>query len=1164
MKLKKTTWLFLLLTFSNLSAQQNLISFPSPEAAELGKYGQVPVSYFNGLPQISIPLYTVKCNDIELPISLSYYAGGNKPDEHPTWVGLGWNLNCGGMITRVTNLLRDETNIEDFLREYRLGLTNNPGYYYRAYEFSNDDWYKTNTNSLLVKLSGNDASYSELDTEPDEFIFNFCGHSGSFYFLYEDNQLKAKVKNKDGDILDVQVDFFPSNGTDCQIFEGIPDYDDSSDKFTIYKTFRKFTVLTRDGFKYEFGGDITSIDFTSLSLLRTNPTSWHLTKITSPNGNYISFNYKKGGNVFVQRKSNYYFAMFSPQDPNNPIGNLIDNNNQDGLSLSIIHPKYLSSINTSVGQTLNFISSKTTELDYNNWSTVLNKYPYQSMLLDKYGEPVSFDWYNDIPIVSYYLKLDRIEINNLQNINLFYSNSTNQRLRLLGLGRTPQNIIPSSFADNANQQRYIFSYNNTVLPEYNSRKTDNWGYYNNKDFSSLKYNQYSTMYDYRSPNEQYCKAEILERIFYPTGGSTGFQYELNQYSKIVSGLDYTQTPFILSNSSGFAGGLRIRSITDYYDQNDNKKTTKTYSYLNDDGTSSSGILSGKTTYALNGKKHIEYHVSDWSSCILWSASAQYDIVYHIFSQNQLLPLSNTNGNHVTYSKVIEQESDGSKTIYTYSNHNDFPDEVPISLATTIDETLLSAFTSKELERGLLKKIQVYNANQQLVKSVDYTYNNDKSRYDNYIKTINKYILDKNLYRYSANKIYTFYPYLKSKNETTYDINGNNPVSIITNYAYNTYNLPCLVSQSGSKSAADSVTIVTKYPFNNNGSLYNAMTQKYMLNYPIETIKYKGSYITGGKLSTYKRVTIGSDTLYVTDKVFSTEITSPLASFSNFNGTTMDSHYRLSPEVEFVNYGTKGNVYEIKDREGISTTYLWGYNYQHPIVEIKNATYSQVANALPGTTPDQLAASSTPDMSTINTLRQTFSNSLVTTYTYLPFIGPSSITDPKGITTTFEFDTFGRLKTTHNNESNILANYTYNYNTPPAPVQYFYNTAISQTFTKNDCSSGSTGSGVTYSVSAGKYTSTVSQADADQQAQNDVSTNGQAYANANGTCSPVISCSGVDQKLVDGVCETGVKVYTKSTYLGGYPVQYQCIYHYEWSDGSWSGSYREFSYEDCTI
>lgn len=64
---------------------------------------------------------------------------------------------------------------------------------------------------------------------------------------------------------------------------------------------------------------------------------------------------------------------------------------------------------------------------------------------------------------------------------------------------------------------------------------------------------------------------------------------------------------------------------------------------------------------------------------------------------------------------------------------------------------------------------------------------------------------------------------------------------------------------------------------------------------------------------------------------------------------------------------------------------------------------------------------------------------------------------------------------------------------------FYNKAISSTFIRNDCPSNSVGSQVTYIVPAGKYTSAISQDDANEQAAEDVNLNGQAYANRTGTC-----------------------------------------------------------------
>ena len=47
------------------------VTMPPPNAASLGAYGDVPVSYFTGVPNISIPIYTASFGPLSLPISLS-------------------------------------------------------------------------------------------------------------------------------------------------------------------------------------------------------------------------------------------------------------------------------------------------------------------------------------------------------------------------------------------------------------------------------------------------------------------------------------------------------------------------------------------------------------------------------------------------------------------------------------------------------------------------------------------------------------------------------------------------------------------------------------------------------------------------------------------------------------------------------------------------------------------------------------------------------------------------------------------------------------------------------------------------------------------------------------------------------------------------------------
>ncbi|WP_315823284.1 hypothetical protein [Paraflavitalea speifideaquila] len=60
---------------------------PSPEAASLGQYGNVPISLFTGTPTINIPLYELKGNSITLPVSMSYNASGFKPEDEAPGVG---------------------------------------------------------------------------------------------------------------------------------------------------------------------------------------------------------------------------------------------------------------------------------------------------------------------------------------------------------------------------------------------------------------------------------------------------------------------------------------------------------------------------------------------------------------------------------------------------------------------------------------------------------------------------------------------------------------------------------------------------------------------------------------------------------------------------------------------------------------------------------------------------------------------------------------------------------------------------------------------------------------------------------------------------------------------------------------------------------------------
>ena len=59
-----------------------------------------------------------------------------------------------------------------------------------------------------------------------------------------------------------------------------------------------------------------------------------------------------------------------------------------------------------------------------------------------------------------------------------------------------------------------------------------------------------------------------------------------------------------------------------------------------------------------------------------------------------------------------------------------------------------------------------------------------------------------------------------------------------------------------------------------------------------------------------------------------------------------------------------------------------------------------------------------------------SDAQMTTYTYRPLVGMTSMTDAKGLTTYYGYDGFQRLKTIKDREGNILKNYNYHYKDQP--------------------------------------------------------------------------------------------------------------------------------------
>lgn len=230
------------------------ITPPSPDAAALGNYGNIPVGEFTGAANINIPLITYKTKNLEMPISLYYGSNGIKVDEFGSKVGLGWNINMGGIITRTVRDLDDFKYNTVYAPDVMTGGYSN---------FAAMDYFQL-------------GSYENIDTEADFYSFNVGGYSGEFMF------------GKNGIVF--------TNPQKVRILQ----YESPSHE--IY-----FKLITPDGITYFFE-EIEQNRFRTFGAGHQPPTipsvtAWYLTKIIHPKGDEIYLTYQGDNKTYVNSES---------------------------------------------------------------------------------------------------------------------------------------------------------------------------------------------------------------------------------------------------------------------------------------------------------------------------------------------------------------------------------------------------------------------------------------------------------------------------------------------------------------------------------------------------------------------------------------------------------------------------------------------------------------------------------------------------------------------------------------------------------------------------------------------------------------------------------------------------------------------------------------------
>jgi len=204
-----------------LEAQDNKLTPeifpPAPTSNSLMKFEEVPVSYYTGVPDISIPIYNLKSKSLDIPVKLSYHLHNIKPKDRATEVGLGWSLIAGGSITRTIKSGPDESNFIPSTQGGKAQI----GIYFD--EFTNkfiDKNYAATTISQIESGNlgdlSNNPNYGKLiyeafylnkfDTQYDLYQYNFLGYSGRF-IVKKDSENKFYVEKLDIDNLEIKCNF---------------------------------------------------------------------------------------------------------------------------------------------------------------------------------------------------------------------------------------------------------------------------------------------------------------------------------------------------------------------------------------------------------------------------------------------------------------------------------------------------------------------------------------------------------------------------------------------------------------------------------------------------------------------------------------------------------------------------------------------------------------------------------------------------------------------------------------------------------------------------------------------------------------------------------------------------------------------------------------------
>ncbi|WP_163406897.1 RHS repeat protein [Flavobacterium ajazii] len=1111
--------------FSQSSTITNLpnIAPPSPNAAALAQYADIPVSNYTGVPNISVPLFSVKSGKIELPITLSYHASGIKVAQEASWVGLGWALNAGGTITRQVRGKDDLKNINGY------GYVNAPLPGSTANNLP--EW--SNLSEIDTYLGIKGGAY---DGEPDIFYYNFFGLSGKLVFQ----------KQSGDEIKAVSID-------------------QNNLIFSYNKNTEEWTVTDGNGWKYYLGNSNSSVEITTNYALSRNYqfageddvnydiahnmpgppddpqpmiSSWYITKAITPEGDQIEFVYSKRGRIISQISYGEEIHQMMQSKLVSQTGSYYSTPQQTSnlysASRQVTEECYLSKIKFKNGS-VDFTLEDRNDLIPYPTNSIKPARLKTALLKDLNGKTIKqFDF-------TYSYFYDRLRLDSVQELN--------------GLAKIPP---------------YIFSYNTNSLPEKTSYAIDYWGYYNDKDNSNIQtqvirgeqFNRQNPLEIYeenigfgsttkmlspayenifidkvyinganREVNKETIQAGILESIQYPTGAIVNFIYEPNDYSNPNEVLyDYAdtitfgagdstfdpspageETIFTLDNytlvnlsffiyggtSSAFdfstlelqdSNGWPIISVFNDVSFNSDRNFTNISNYILAPGTYKlkAHIPFNPTIYAYIGVKYknlvvvpkklgaglrIKSIITKEGTKVLKHKKYSYEnngiSTGRIISPSQFFFSESWYSANIyiqpgNISKLIWQNNKivrSSSSVVPLGNSAQGSvigyNEVAVSDVDTLDNNIgVSKFYYKNIEEvpiayfipgvpnainesnGQLLKEVHYNKTGKKIKEKEITYTTENTKINVQGVKIYNSPEDPDMTSTEVRFYDTISEWWHPENtiETVYDLNGLNPITTTTSFKYDNPLHKNITETQTTNSKGQQIITTNQYPSDQPTGTgmttgdFNSMIAQNILNPVIKQQTKINTNLLSTQVNTYKNWNLDVNGDNTPDTIFLPE-----------NTKTAKGTNALETQNQIHSYYPDGNVQEVSKADGTHIVYIWGYKTEFPIAMIENATYSEVLSYVAGLqNKSNLDTDHCLDTETckekelrdaLTSLRNdaTYKNKWqVTAYTYDPLIGVTSITDPKGYTIYYLYDSFGRLEFTKDALGNILSENKYNY------------------------------------------------------------------------------------------------------------------------------------------